>query len=559
MVNLLTFNTRLSDPADPKSSGTSDLRLYLGARTYGTSSSLTAHETSTDEQMMEIDDTPISSSAGTTASSSSLEDARRRQNYYLMETDTDEYDEAVPASDEIYHAVVRLVDASEAVNGHFVQIDAPSIIDIDEDEDDEMIGDVLLSSSSDSDTDSTASWKSVASGNSEDNENRSHGSSTPTPLSPWLAATPSHTTTPASTTTSSATVTPSTPRRHFVLLPPPGPSPSSTSTTRNRSSGVSGMVAFDGHPRRNGGTSTSLRPLLSENVNPSSSSSLTTTNIPRSQRRGNSTKSSSSRCESSANPSHHPYYTLDGGNLRPYKFDTILSNPPLDQETLEKHSWNPEDRSLNIFVKDDDRLTFHRHPVAQSTDCIRGKIGYSKGFHVWKITWPQRMRGTHAVIGLATKAAPLHQVGYVSLIGQNPESYGWDIIRNKCYNDGKITNGWNFPSSSTIGETSFTVPDSFYCILDMDDGYMAFATDTKFLGVAFCDLKGKKLYPIVSAVWGHCEVTMNYLGGLDSEPRALMDVCRRTIRMQMNKSITNLKIQQLPIPPILQKFVMYKE
>lgn len=41
---------------------------------------------------------------------------------------------------------------------------------------------------------------------------------------------------------------------------------------------------------------------------------------------------------------------------------------------MEAHAWNPDDRSLNIFVKDDDRLTFHRHPVAQSTDCIRGKV-----------------------------------------------------------------------------------------------------------------------------------------------------------------------------------------
>ena len=32
-----------------------------------------------------------------------------------------------------------------------------------------------------------------------------------------------------------------------------------------------------------------------------------------------------------------------------------------------------EDRSLNIFVKEEDKLTFHRHPVAQSTDCIRSK------------------------------------------------------------------------------------------------------------------------------------------------------------------------------------------
>ena len=29
-----------------------------------------------------------------------------------------------------------------------------------------------------------------------------------------------------------------------------------------------------------------------------------------------------------------------------------------------------------------------------------------------------------------------------------------------------------------------------------------------FLGVAFSGLRGEELYPIVSAVWGHCEVRM---------------------------------------------------
>lgn len=110
-----------------------------------------------------------------------------------------------------------------------------------------------------------------------------------------------------------------------------------------------------------------------------------------------------------------------------------MSQQPLDEETLEKHAWNPDDRSLNIFVKDDDRLTLHRHPVAQSTDSIRGKFGYSRGFHVWKITWPHRMRGTHAVIGVGTKSAPLHRVGYSSLIGQTADGYGWDLSKVFCY------------------------------------------------------------------------------------------------------------------------------
>ena len=53
----------------------------------------------------------------------------------------------------------------------------------------------------------------------------------------------------------------------------------------------------------------------------------------------------------------------------------------------------------------------------------------------------------------------------------------------------------------------FRVPTDFYCILDMDEGYLAFCLKNMFLGVAFRGLKGKTLYPIIGAVWGHCEVS----------------------------------------------------
>ena len=66
-------------------------------------------------------------------------------------------------------------------------------------------------------------------------------------------------------------------------------------------------------------------------------------------------------------------------------------------------------------------------------------------------------------------------------------------------------------------EDGHMVPDRFLCILDMDAGYMAFASEHQYYGVAFTGLKGKKLFPIVSAVWGHCEITIKYLGGLECE------------------------------------------
>lgn len=49
----------------------------------------------------------------------------------------------------------------------------------------------------------------------------------------------------------------------------------------------------------------------------------------------------------------------------------------------------------------------------------------------------------------------------------------------------------------------------------MDEGTLAFVVDGQYLGTAFRGLKGRKLHPIVSAVWGHCEITMKYIGGLD--------------------------------------------
>uniref|UniRef100_A0A914Q846 B30.2/SPRY domain-containing protein n=1 Tax=Panagrolaimus davidi TaxID=227884 RepID=A0A914Q846_9BILA len=196
-----------------------------------------------------------------------------------------------------------------------------------------------------------------------------------------------------------------------------------------------------------------------------------------------------------------------------HKCEKILLNPPqIDLETLEKHSWNSDDRSLNLYIKLDDQFTFHRYPVTQSTDCIRGKIGYSKSIHIWEIIWPQTMRGTNAVIGVATNVAPLHKKGYSTLIGENNESYGWNLVKNECSFD-SIT--WKYPNVEISNDEKYIAPEKIFCILDMNEGLMAFSTANNYLGVAFRGLKGKKLYPIVGCVWGHCEVTMKYLGGYD--------------------------------------------
>lgn len=189
--------------------------------------------------------------------------------------------------------------------------------------------------------------------------------------------------------------------------------------------------------------------------------------------------------------------------------------PAAELKVQQRHAWNDSDKSANVFVTNND-LTMHRHPVAQSTDGIRGKVGYSAGLHCWEISWSTRQRGTHAVVGVCTNEAPLSCAGYRSLIGQNTESWGWDLGRNRLFHGSKQTRGEKrtYPGYLDSDE-NFVVPEKILVVLDMDEGTLSFVADGQYLGVAFTGLKGKTLYPTISCVWGHCEVGMRYVNGLE--------------------------------------------
>lgn len=279
---------------------------------------------------------------------------------------------------------------------------------------------------------------------------------------------------------------------------------------------------------------------------------------------------------------NHP--SLDPTKYFPARLDILLDRPPVSRERQIEYGWNHDDRSMNIFVKHNDPCTFHRHPVAQSTDAVRCKKGFTSGIHVWEIEWNTRQRGTHAVVGVGTVKAPLHCPGYQALVGMNQESWGWDLGRNKLYHKGVNTvypstqyastipspattntitdpadainnNGISYPTKSDEG---FVVPDKFFVVLDLEEGTLAYIVDGQYLGVAFSDLKDKgTLYPMVSSVWGHCEITMRYINGLEPEPLQLMDSCRRVIRKEIGR--TNLHLtNKLPLPTSLRNYLVYQ-
>lgn len=56
------------------------------------------------------------------------------------------------------------------------------------------------------------------------------------------------------------------------------------------------------------------------------------------------------------------------------------------------------------------------------------------------------------------------------------------------------------------------MPERLLLVLDMEEGTLGYAIGSTYLGTAFRGLKGRTLYPAVSAVWGQCQVRIHYLG-----------------------------------------------
>ena len=95
-------------------------------------------------------------------------------------------------------------------------------------------------------------------------------------------------------------------------------------------------------------------------------------------------------------------------------------------------------------------------------------------------------------------------------------------------------------------------------ILDMDRGCLGFAVGCEFLGWSHHNLRSQgPLFPMVSTVWGQCEVKLRYLGGLTS--LSLQDVAKTVIRDQLgrDKEELEMKVDGLMLPTSLKNFIKY--
>ncbi|XP_078061829.1 SPRY domain-containing SOCS box protein 4-like [Mustelus asterias] len=231
----------------------------------------------------------------------------------------------------------------------------------------------------------------------------------------------------------------------------------------------------------------------------------------------------------------------------PASLALLLELPPVSREERARHGWSSWDHSPNMRPLEDwrggDARAILRCPAPDSTDCARGRLGYRRGLHVWRVGWPLAQRGSHAAVGVGTTSARLQAPGYRVLLGAGDcQSWGWELGSNRLYQAGKA--GLRYPQTPGA---PIPVPGEFLAVLDCDQGTLGFLVDGEYLGTAFDGLKGKVLYPMVSCVWGNTSVTLTYINGLDRQPIALTDLCRRRIHRVLGKGrISELESLQLP-------------
>uniref|UniRef100_A0A8C4TE20 SPRY domain-containing SOCS box protein 3 n=1 Tax=Erpetoichthys calabaricus TaxID=27687 RepID=A0A8C4TE20_ERPCA len=298
-------------------------------------------------------------------------------------------------------------------------------------------------------------------------------------------------------------------------------------------------------------------------------------------------------------PIQEDSHICTSGLPAPERLQELMAMPSIAPEQQAEHGWNPKDASPSIVVSQS-HLTFSRRPTPRTTDGIRSKMGYSSGIHIWEITWPATKRGTHAVVGVATKNMPLQAEGYQALLGSDQHSWGLDLDRGLLYHNtsnicslasrryptGKQAVSFYFGSPSLafllfqmFGNYLFIFllfalltdempgsqeaslvpfPDCFLMVLDFHAGTLGYALENgRYLGVAFQGLKGMTLYPSVSAVWGDCEVTLRYRNGLQPQPSSLQQLCRLSVRSALGPSRLD-GVSTLPLPLAMKKYVLYQ-
>ena len=99
-------------------------------------------------------------------------------------------------------------------------------------------------------------------------------------------------------------------------------------------------------------------------------------------------------------------------------------------------AWTKNTISGNMYILGN-HFTVHRRPIPNSSDAARASVGFTCGVHRWVVRFESPRLGSHSGVGICTSSASLHGKDYYFVIGEDGESWGWDVVRHDLKHDGK--------------------------------------------------------------------------------------------------------------------------
>ncbi|XP_046674690.1 protein gustavus-like [Homalodisca vitripennis] len=183
----------------------------------------------------------------------------------------------------------------------------------------------------------------------------------------------------------------------------------------------------------------------------------------------------------------------------PSRYDITLRDLDDDEKPHVHYSWTILDA---VFHLSRPLLpTDLRFPRATTTEKLKEAPCLTEGLYIWEMDWPSETRGSHAVVGVATKGGLMYPVKRKA-DSEEPahRSWGWDLVTTKLMVDGFVHDGSDnkcYPLQQ--GSSLYVVPDKFHVVLDMSNGTLSFIVDGKWLGTALSGISGHCLYPIVTS------------------------------------------------------------
>ncbi|XP_050309355.1 SPRY domain-containing SOCS box protein 3 [Anthonomus grandis grandis] len=153
-------------------------------------------------------------------------------------------------------------------------------------------------------------------------------------------------------------------------------------------------------------------------------------------------------------------------------------------------TWH-EPRSATIQVSNHGRDVLFNPVYSCGTAAVRGTTPFKQNHHYyWEIKILSKLYGTDCMIGVGTSNVDLKkaQFRFCSILGMDNDSWGYSYQGRIYHGQLQRMYGREFNIGSLIG-----------VYLDMCNGTLEFYLNRTPLGIAFKDLKGKELYPMVSS------------------------------------------------------------